>query len=95
VENAIETNSENNVFIQGPGLVRRFNGFGNRGDWRSLVGGGRRHNKHLRVVAAYQRWGTFVAIPMFPIASPYRYSKLALALTYSVCRSEDPKERCA
>ena len=28
VESAIETNSENNVFIQGPGLVRRFNGFG-------------------------------------------------------------------
>src|ERR1700730_1758367 len=28
VENAIETNSENNVSIRGPGLVRRFNGFG-------------------------------------------------------------------
>jgi parallel beta-helix repeat protein len=28
VENAIETNSKNNVSIQGPGLVRRFNGFG-------------------------------------------------------------------
>jgi parallel beta-helix repeat protein len=27
-ENAIDTNLQNNVFIQGPGLVRKFNGFG-------------------------------------------------------------------
>ena len=38
-DTGIDTNLKNNVSIQGPGLVS---------DWRSFVGGGRRHNKHLR-----------------------------------------------